>query len=312
MFDNPDIFYLDRPNFQGPWALSDQDLQQIKNHQLTIIDLSSEHWGANGIDEAYKKFNSLGINFLLLSHEPSDHKKFERMLYYPHWYFYSVKNFALPKEVSITKTYNWSCLNLNPRVHRVHNFILSRNKSYFSQAKFSMHDFPENLFARCDDVVLDQDVIDEWNTLRSTLSHVRNTCDFGLDLTIPELSDSYVHLVTESSILPRVFITEKTWKPIAMQQIFLVFGTPGTIASLRQLGVDVFDDIVDHSYDNESNWERRLNMVHNSLESLLSQDLQSIYQETKSRREHNQVRFRNKEFGLQYQQELTSTIAQYL
>jgi hypothetical protein len=97
-----------------------------------------------------------------------------------------------------------------------------------------------------------------------------------------------------------------------MQQIFLVFGTPGTIASLRQLGVDVFDDIVDHSYDNESNWERRLNMVHNSLESLLSQDLQSIYQETKSRREHNQVRFRNKEFGLQYQQELTSAIAQYL
>jgi hypothetical protein len=80
MFDNPDIFYLDRPNFQGPWALSDQDLQQIKNHQLIIIDLSSEHWGANGIDEAYKKFNSLGINFLLLSHEPSDHKKFERML----------------------------------------------------------------------------------------------------------------------------------------------------------------------------------------------------------------------------------------
>jgi len=45
---------------------------------------------------------------------------------------------------------------------------------------------------------------------------------------------------------------------------------------------------------------------------LLSKDLQLIYQQTKYRREQNQIRFKNKEFGLQYQQDLTSTIKQYL
>ena len=315
MFDNPNIFYLDQRNFQGSWEIPDQALEQVKKHQLTIIDLSFEHWGAGGIDTAYETINSLGINFLLLSHEPTDHKKFERMLYYPYWYFYSVKNFKLPKEVSINKTYSWSCLNFNPRVHRIHNYILSRSKPYFSQARFSMHDIPEELCAsaRPDDVVLDQTVINEWKLLKTLLPHVTET-DFGagLDLTIPELTDSYLHVVTETVILPRVFITEKTWKPIAMQQLFLVFGDPGTIAALRQLGVDVFDDIVDHSYDNEPEWQQRLVKMHRSLEKLLSKDLQLIYQQTKYRREQNQIKFKNKEFGLQYQQDLTSTIEKYL
>ena len=317
MFDNPNIFYLDRLNFKDFWEIPDQALEQVKKHQLTIIDLSSEHWGVGGIDTAYETINSLGINFLLLSHEPTDHKKFERMLYYPYWYFYSVKNFKLPKEVSINKTYSWSCLNYNPRVHRIHNYILSRGKPYFSQARFSMHNAPEERCARPDDVVLDQTIINEWKLLRTLLPQCvtgyKPDGAFSLDdLTIPELADSYLHVVTETIILPRVFITEKTWKPIAMQQLFLVFGDPGIIAALRQLGVDVFDDIVDHSYDNEPRWQQRLDMVHQSLEKLLSKDLQLIYQQTKYRREQNQIRFKNKEFGLQYQQDLTSTIKQYL
>ena len=318
MFNDPGIFYFDRPSdvmFDQDWKLDSNKISKLKDHKLVIADFSSEHYGpSNGIVQWYQHLEQQGINFLMLVHDPSDHQRFNRMLYYPYWYFYSVKNFRLPKEVSINKTYSWSCLNFNPRIHRIHNYILSRSKPYFSQARFSMHDAPEEHCARLDDFVLDQTVINEWNLLRTLLPHVTDNykLGFNLDLTIPELADSYLHVVTETIVLPRVFITEKTWKPIAMQQLFLVFGDPGTIAALRQLGVDVFDDIVDHSYDNEPEWRQRLDMVHQSLEKLLSKDLQLIYQQTKYRREQNQIRFKNKEFGLQYQQDLTSTIKQYL
>jgi hypothetical protein len=312
MFDNPDIFYLDRPNFQGPWELSDQDLQKIKNHQLTIIDLSSEHWGANGIDAAYEKFNSLGINFLLLSHEPTDHKKYKRMLYYPHWYHYSVKNFEILENITHNKMYMWSCLNLNPRPHRIYNYMLSRSKPYFAQSKFSMFNSPEDWCSRDDDIVLDQVVVTAWQQAKQKLPTIESVVGKGLDLSIPELTDTYIHLVTESTIMPRVFITEKTWKPIAAQQLFLVFGNPGTVSALRQLGIDVFDDIIDHSYDIELDWSKRISMIHNVIETLLSKNLELIYQRTATRRKHNQEIFITMQVGKTFQHDLENTINQYL
>jgi hypothetical protein len=113
-------------------------------------------------------------------------------------------------------------------------------------------------------------------------------------------------------VIPRIFITEKTWKPIAAQQLFLVFGNPGTIHALRQLGVDVFDDIIDHSYDLEADWKLRLDKIYNSLEKLLCQNLNNIYQLTQSRRQHNADLCQSGAFGHRYQTDLQSAIDNYL
>lgn len=317
MFDNPDIFYLDRPNFQGMWELPDLDIEQIKKDKLVIIDLSSEHWGVDGLDVAYEKFNSLNINFLLLSHEPNDHLKFDRMLYYPHWYHWSVSKFIIPKKISDSKQYLWSCLNSTPRYHRIQNYILSCQKSYYAQAKFSMHDTPRNAnIENINNQLLDEHVLNQWNAIKSTLPDrsdifLKSPGDIAF-LSIPELTNSYVHLITETSVLSRVFLTEKTWKPIATKQIFLLFGNPGSIETLRLAGVDVFDDIVDHSYDDEPDWRQRLYKIHQSLEALLQQDLPAIFQRTQLRREQNQLKFKNLQFNLQYQRDLSAAIERYL
>lgn len=314
MFKNPDIFYLNNPEFRGPWELSEQYTTQIKQSKLVIVDLSSEHWGPNGLDTAYEKFNSSGINFLLLSHEPSDHLKFERMLHYPHWYHWSIKNFTSSGKISDSKQYLWSCLNSNPRFHRIHNYILSRKKFYFRYAKFSMHNLPDESSDNYQE--LTQEINNEWQQLRGSLPDrnllAQQSKRIDAQLALPELTDAYIHLVTETNVAPRVFISEKTWKPIAMQQIFLVFGNPGTIQTLRDAGVDVFDDIVDHSYDHELDWQVRLDKIHQSLELLLSQDLPVIYQQTQSRREQNQLKFKNSQFNLQYQRDLSAAVARYL
>jgi len=60
----------------------------------------------------------------------------------------------------------------------------------------------------------------------------------------------------------QMFITEKTFKAFAYRQLPLWNAIPGTVQTVRDMGFDVFDDIVDHSYDNIINEdERRIQLL---------------------------------------------------
>jgi len=102
-------------------------------------------------------------------------------------------------------------------------------------------------------------------------------------------------------VIDRIFISEKTWKPIATGQFFLHFGNPGTVAFLRTLGVDTFDDIIDHDrYDTVADWRKRLDCVHTVAGDLMDLDLQSIWDKTLDRRQSNVKKFFNGDFIQDY------------
>jgi hypothetical protein len=68
--------------------------------------------------------------------------------------------------------------------------------------------------------------------------------------------NAFFNLVSESSNnltvnwgWDRIFITEKTIKVFFKKQIPIFFTVPGHVAYLRSLGFDVFDDVINHSYD---------------------------------------------------------------
>jgi hypothetical protein len=66
----------------------------------------------------------------------------------------------------------------------------------------------------------------------------------------------------------RLFFTEKSAKPFLMSQIPLFIAAPGYVNQLRVLGFDLFDDIVDHSYDKEDYIFKRCDLVFNELKRL--------------------------------------------
>lgn len=79
------------------------------------------------------------------------------------------------------------------------------------------------------------------------------------DMDIEDFDDSYFHIVVEASIeQSELFICEKSLKPFLMYQMPLVFGNPNTIKKLRIDGYDVFDDFIDHSYDTELTFDKRM------------------------------------------------------
>ena len=71
------------------------------------------------------------------------------------------------------------------------------------------------------------------------------------------------------------FITEKTFKAFAWHQLPVWVAVPGTVQRVRELGFDVFDDWVDHSYDLIDDYDVRISQCLNAAKDLV-QHIQSI------------------------------------
>ena len=65
-------------------------------------------------------------------------------------------------------------------------------------------------------------------------------------------------------------MTEKTTKAFGSYQIPVFVASKGYVAEIRKLGFDVFDDIVDHSYDSINDPQQRMIFIANEVERLVN------------------------------------------
>ena len=95
---------------------------------------------------------------------------------------------------------------------------------------------------------------------------------------------SIFNLVTESSYenigdtfetWSRIMVTEKSVKPFRLHQFPIFLAPKGHVAYLKQLGFDVFDDIVDHSYDECSDPLLRIKLVTDLVNNLVQHPIES-------------------------------------
>lgn len=276
------------------------NVAKLKKYSLVIADLSVDHWGADGgtINMVYNILENAGVNFIVLSHEPKDHRLRPRLYFCPSWYHVTKQRYIVPDEVILNsaRTYKVSCLGGNARSHRIYNYLQFKNKPYAQESLVSMY---KTTKTRQDDVDLDEETWSQWNTIKDSLESWHNTW-LPMD-NHPAWFDTYINIIGESTVCDRIFLSEKTWKPIASGQLFVMFGNPGSIAHLRDLGVDVFDDIINHKYyDTEPNWKIRLEKLYAVVDSLINQDLSAIYTQTQERRLNNKQNFLAGNFDRQY------------
>lgn len=296
-FINDKIYYVYIPLFT--------DLDKLPLDKFILVNCASEHYGNEGyIVDLYDKLHVMGVNFLLTSHLPSHHMVKPNLIHYPYWYHWTIKFFTRTYKTNIEKNikkYKLSCLNHLPRPHRIYNYFLLKNKSYFNDCISSMYsDDNTNVARRHDDCALPEEISNWWSThYLNFKTHKGN--GFDNNLVHDAYTNAYINLVTETTISPGIFITEKTWKPIASGQLFLILGNPGSIEYLRNQGVDVFDDIIDHNYyDHEQNFELRLEKLHKLLDDLMLSDLEALNIKTKLRRLRNAENFYSGKFNTRY------------
>jgi hypothetical protein len=167
---------------------------------------------------------------------------------------------------------------------------LSRQINYSFSSKASYHEEDEkNWLQRCltnatqAAKFLDSDIYPILDYAQT--QHTKNLDgEEGLDLNInqgPVYEDSlfeihsnaYFQLVTETNYQhSSLFYSEKTFQPILMKQPFITAAEYGSIALMREFGYDVFDDIIDHSYDLEKDPTERMSMLLKELRRLCAID----------------------------------------
>ena len=88
-----------------------------------------------------------------------------------------------------------------------------------------------------------------------------------------------------------VFITEKTYKPIAFGHPFIVCAMKDTVKYLKSFGFESYDNIFDESYDSLNTFNERLDLIYKNIEQF---DI-SLYNSklTQEKIAHNQNLFYN-------------------
>ncbi len=94
---------------------------------------------------------------------------------------------------------------------------------------------------------------------------------------LPEYDESWFSAVTETEMLARPQrITEKVLKPLVNFHPMVVFGNPGSLQRVRDYGFVTFDDVIDESYDEETDPRRRFDMAYAELVRLCRLDERAL------------------------------------
>jgi hypothetical protein len=86
-----------------------------------------------------------------------------------------------------------------------------------------------------------------------------------------------------------LFVTEKTFKPIAHQHPFLICGMKGTLSFLNKNNFETFDHIFDESYDTLDFFDARLDIIYRNIKNFSKEKY--IDPLTEQKIKHNYNRF---------------------
>lgn len=311
-----DIYHANR------YSLNRTVIENISDHP--IDELSHTMYPSTG------KFVSLTSSFRYT--QKIAHQAVHQSCYFPYWLFFSKLAqkddvYAFPE----TRQYYASCLNRNMRIQRIQLLNELTQKPYFNDMCISFRktfgpniklDFnlAENLEGRYTDGN-QWDDFENNDTAESIFWKVKKYfVQEGLDRfkswyhVLPDVSaqsidefyhcarvyepgwgNSYLNIVTEPQMLDNGFISEKLFKPIRAEQLLLVQGPPHTVAYLRSIGFDMFDNFINHAhYDSEPDWIKRSQLMLEVLDDIYD-DIPKIFAATKDARVYNRILLQSQE-----------------
>lgn len=121
----------------------------------------------------------------------------------------------------------------------------------------------------------------------------------------PEIYDKYlINLVTETFYInhwnyySEMFITEKTFKPILSNQIFIIIGPQGILKKLQEFGFRTFEEIFDESYDSLPDATRAFKAIETLRDVMSTYTISDLEMRTREIRAHNLEIFKKNKFNI--------------
>jgi hypothetical protein len=264
--------------------LKDSDLMQIENYfrnsglpMSQVIYLTCSPNCQEVYDSYCQRFS-----------KPNEGLQFE---YLP-FYFYIYKDILQNKEVKYTigkksKTFLMFNRRWGSQAHRVlilaylyKNNLLEHFNISFSKLEidnggtYTNHarQFFNRLSTR--NIISDEDLAG----IEAQLPLILDTPDHKLNLMFDEFDstrqlyeNSFVNIIAETNFFTNiVHLTEKSYKPIAYKQPFIMFATSGSLKAMREQGFVTFNSIWDESYDLETDDTQRFFKVLELIKEIAS------------------------------------------
>ena len=283
----------------------------LSHNPLTLDEYFEREW-AKLVTNNKQKIIILSPDANIIDIDPNI-SDIESVYYTSYFHFeYLDKRYSVYDNVPVHK---FSCLNSVPRMHRIillnelHRQSLinsiqlsfwynkqNHSKNYLSSDGYFLADkemyanefsyFTKNVADKCP-ILLDDGAVDD----------IHNPNEYTADYSIDSVAykDTALNIITETSVTQQ-FFTEKTFKAIYAKQFFLLVCAPNSVDRLRKFGFDVYDDVIDHSYDKEPNLVKRINMIANEIARLQNIDILGLHRELTDRRYANYFHMMSPEF----------------
>ena len=266
-------------------------IAQHKDEKI-VLDLKHEGWDIveNGIEQKVKNIcDELDIPYTQIEFTSSDRLSKSRTFKHtvnPEYATFFPDLHKDEKIVPSTK-FNYGLFFGRATNERLYSFWKHKNWQYCDRGKASMHLDISTVTEWDSDFT---EFICEYNEHWQSLIPVLPYSDISPYIKPPLVKiafsnvwtdiykDIAIEIVAETNqTADTFFITEKTFRPIAYGKLFLVIGSPGFEQNLKRMGFDIFDDIIDKSYDSESSYYR-VDAVFKSLGELLRNpvDMQAL------------------------------------
>lgn len=248
-------------------------------------------------------YNNSGVNIL-----SGHYNKLTNSTFFPFWAVWASLAYAPAIDnlnynfFNNDKKYKVSCLNGTPWNHRKLTYLQLSKKDYFKDTVFTFNQRSDYKVLEHEELLTDHE-ISEFNKLPQTISFVPDDVTAGIDLSLNHLAyqDTLINLVTETTVNSKTpFLSEKTFKPIIAGQLFVLIASPGAIEFLRSIGIDTFDDIIDHSYDKVTDLRERITLALSQIDCLVQLDQTELYSNVFTRLLKNSEYFRSQEFRDQF------------
>lgn len=268
-------------------------IAQHKDEKI-VLDLKHEGWDIveNGIEQKVKNIcDELDIPYAQIEFTSSDRlcksETFEHKINPKYTTFFS-DLFKKIQTVPSTK-FNYGLFCGRATNERLYSFWKHKNWQHSNRGKASLHlDVTAVIELEINFTGFICEYNEYWQNLVPQLpysdinSYIKPPIIFGnntdVDLWKHVYSELSIEVVVETNqTADTFFITEKTFRPIAYGKLFLVIGSPQFEQNLKSIGFDIFDDIIDKSYDSESSYYR-VEAVFKSLGELLRNpiDMQAL------------------------------------
>ena len=307
------------------FILSDKAIDCCKNKNLKIIFVTYHEVNTNEFEvlqQLIKHISNFGLdenNFYYINNNSKleEYKKILNTKIHTHTAIYlfeliASRLFIKEPVFKKNKEFLFSCHNRKFRKHRIDTLcflkkydILKNTDWTYVDTEFNINNFEIGELTGYFSFVVDE--IDYFKKIglkyskyeSKDIKELSEDNGGGITLIATEecFTNCYINIITETYFdSPEIHITEKSFRSFYFMQLPIFIATYKHVLHLRKrFGFDMFDDLIDHSYDLEKDHLKRMKMVLEEIKRLNdNKDLViEFYKNNKDRFEKNLNLFQN-------------------